>query len=151
MWKLKSKWQLSLRAKHQETNHPETIAWIVGVGYMAGRSHGDCLIRLQADSVRPGPQARRKANSIWRTVAQRFGTSSSCSVVLSCYRSDEAVWIIYEGPDGVFANAQSRLAGHLTEHGVSRDSQNLKIGFRAAELHPRYDISGSTPAAENGC
>src|SRR6267143_2077226 len=77
--------------------------------------------------------------------------SSSCSVVLSCLPSDEAVLDIYRGPDGVFANAHPGLkvidlstvypetSRQLSRHGSERGVDVLDV-----------TISGSTPAAENG-
>ena len=54
-------------------------------------------------------QDRSKAEQLIRyggAVAESVAElSSSCSVVLSCLPTDEAVLNIYRGPDGAFANA----------------------------------------------
>src|SRR5205807_9045773 len=86
------------------------------------------------------------------TVAQSVSDlSSSCSVVLSCLPSDEAVLDIYEGPDGVFANAHrgSRVIDLSTVY--PETSQELsRLGSERGVEVLDVTISGSTPTAENG-
>src|SRR5438309_10895861 len=86
------------------------------------------------------------------TVAQSVSElSSSCSVVLSCLPSDEAVLDIYRGPDGVFANAHrgSRVIDLSTVY--PETSQQLsKLGSEHGVEVLDVTISGSTPAAEKG-
>lgn len=77
--------------------------------------------------------------------------SSSCSVVLSCLPSDEAVLDIYRGPGGVFANAHpgSRVIDLSTVY--PETSQELaRLGSEHGIEVLDVTISGSTPAAERG-
>jgi 3-hydroxyisobutyrate dehydrogenase len=77
--------------------------------------------------------------------------SSSCSVVLSCLPSDEAVLHIYKGPGGVFANAHpgSRVIDLSTVY--PETSQELsRLGSEHGIEVLDVTISGSTPAAERG-
>src|SRR5260370_2881714 len=77
--------------------------------------------------------------------------SSSCSVVLSCLPSDEAVLDLYRGPDGVFANAHPGLrvidlSTVYPETSRQLSRQGSEHGVEVLDV----TISGSTPAAENG-
>jgi len=125
----------------------------VGIGYM-GRPIAQRLLesgfRLTAYD-----RNRSKAEELTRfggTVAQSIAElSSSCSVVLSCLPTDEAVLNVYRGPDGAFANA---LRGSLVidmSTVYPETSQELsKLGSQHGVEVLDVTISGSTPAAEQG-
>jgi 3-hydroxyisobutyrate dehydrogenase-like beta-hydroxyacid dehydrogenase len=75
--------------------------------------------------------------------------SSSCSVVLSCLPSDEAVLDIYRGTDGVFAHAHRGSAVIDMSTVFPETSQELaRIGSEGGVDVLDVTISGSTPAAE---
>jgi 3-hydroxyisobutyrate dehydrogenase-like beta-hydroxyacid dehydrogenase len=125
----------------------------VGIGYM-GRPIARRLLE-SGFKLTAYDRDRNKAEELIRyggTVAQSASElSSSCSVVLSCLPSGEAVLDIYTGPEGVFANAHRGLkvidlstvcpetSRQLSRHGSERGVEVLDV-----------TISGSTPAAENG-
>jgi len=77
--------------------------------------------------------------------------SSTCSVVLSCLPSDEAVLETYRGPDGVFAHA-NRVSVVIDMSTVYPEtSQELaRLGAERGVEVLDVTISGSTPTAENG-
>jgi len=77
--------------------------------------------------------------------------SSTCSVVLSCLPSDQAVLDIYKGPDGVFANARSgSLVIDLSTVYPETSQELAKLGSAHGVEVLDVTISGSTPAAERG-
>src|SRR5258706_4327131 len=86
------------------------------------------------------------------TVAQSVSElSSSCSVVLSCLPSDEAVLDIYGGPDGIFANAPSgSLVIDLSTVYPETSQELSRLGSEHGVEVLDVTISGSTLAAENG-
>src|SRR6266404_6418654 len=86
------------------------------------------------------------------TVAQSVSElSSSCSVVLSCLPSDEAVLNIYGGPDGAFANVQrGSLVIDMSTVSPETSQQLSRIGAERGLEVLDVTISGSTPTAEKG-
>src|ERR1700730_5256895 len=77
--------------------------------------------------------------------------SSSCSVVLSCLPSDEAVLDIYRGPGGAFANAQrGSLVIDMSTVYPETSQQLSRMGSERGVEVLDVTISGSTPAAEKG-
>jgi len=125
----------------------------IGVGYM-GRPIARRLLesgfKLTAYDRDPS-----KAGELIRyggTVAQSVSElSSTCSVVLSCLPSDEAVLDIYKGPDGFFANARrgSRVIDLSTVYPETSQELSRQGSEHRVEVLD-VTISGSTPAAENG-
>jgi len=125
----------------------------IGVGYM-GRPIARRLLesgfKLTAYDRDPS-----KAGELIRyggTVAQSVSeVSCTCSVVLSCLPSDEAVLDIYKGPDGVFANARrgSRVIDLSTVYPETSQELSRQGSEHRVEVLD-VTISGSTPAAENG-
>src|ERR1700726_1152495 len=125
----------------------------VGVGYM-GRPIARRL--LEAGFKLTGyDRDRNMAEELTRyggEVAQSISElSSSCTVVLSCLPSDQAVLDIYRGSDGAFAHARrgSRVIDLSTVY--PETSQELStLGSEHGIEVLDVTISGSTPAAENG-
>ena len=77
--------------------------------------------------------------------------SSSCSVVLSCLPSDQAVLDIYRGPDGVFANVRpGSLVIDLSTVYPETSQELSKLGSAHGVEVLDVTISGSTPAAQRG-
>jgi 3-hydroxyisobutyrate dehydrogenase-like beta-hydroxyacid dehydrogenase len=125
----------------------------VGIGYMGRpiarrlRESGFKLTAYDRD-----PSKAEVLTKYGATVAQSLSElSSSCSVVLSCLPSEEAVLNVYRGPDGVFANARpgSLVIDLSTVYPeISRELSRVgsEHGFDVLDV----TISGSTPAAENG-
>jgi 3-hydroxyisobutyrate dehydrogenase-like beta-hydroxyacid dehydrogenase len=75
----------------------------------------------------------------------------SADVILSCLTNDEAVQEVYDGPDGVLANAKPGTVVLEMSTVLPRTSKELHQ--RAAERKMEaldVAISGSTPAAERG-
>jgi 3-hydroxyisobutyrate dehydrogenase len=125
----------------------------VGIGYM-GRPIARRLLesgfRLAAFD-----RDHNKAEELMRyggTAAQSIAElAGSCSVVLSCLPSDEAVLDIYRGPDGVFANAVSgSLVIDLSTVYPETSQELSRLGTERGVEVLDVTISGSTPAAENG-
>ncbi len=125
----------------------------VGIGYM-GRPIARRLLE-SGFKLTAYDRNRAKAEELipyGGNVAQSVSElSSSCTVVLSCLPSDEAILDIYGGSGGVFANAHRGLkvidlstvypetSRQLSRRGLERGVDVLDV-----------TISGSTPAAENG-
>src|ERR1700719_1423974 len=125
----------------------------VGIGYMGrpiARRLRESGFKLTAYERNPS-----KAEALTKygaTVAQSvLELSSSCSVVLSCLPSDEAVLNIYKGPDGVFANARrGSLVIDLSTVNPDTSRELSRLGSENGVEVLDVTISGSTPAAENG-
>jgi 3-hydroxyisobutyrate dehydrogenase len=85
-------------------------------------------------------------------VAQNLAElSSTCSVVLSCLPSDQAVLDIYRGPDGVFAKVRpGSLVIDLSTVYPETSQELSKLGSAQGVEVLDVTISGSTPAAERG-
>src|SRR6202161_2520472 len=80
----------------------------VGIGYM-GRPIAQRLLEAGFKVVaydRHGSQAEELIQYGGTVAASVSELSASCSVVLSCLASDEAVLNVYGGADGAFANAR---------------------------------------------
>jgi len=125
----------------------------VGIGYM-GRPIARRLLesgfRLTAYD-----RDHDKAEELMRyggAAAQNIAElSASCSVVLSCLPSDEAVLDTYRGPDGVLANAVSDALIIDMSTVYPETSQELsRLGKERGLEVLDVTISGSTPTAENG-
>src|SRR5437016_216706 len=125
----------------------------VGIGYM-GRPIARRLLE-SGFKLAAYDRDQSKAKALIRyggNVAQSVSElSSSCSVVLSCLPSDEAVLDIYRGPDGVFANAHrgSRVIDLSTVYPETSQELSRLGSARGVEVLD-VTISGSTPTAENG-
>ena len=125
----------------------------IGVGYM-----GQPIARRLLESgfkLTAYDQDRSKAEQLIRyggAVAESVAElSSSCSVVLSCLPTDEAVLNIYRGPDGAFANAHrgSLVIDMSTVYPETSQALSQLGSERGVEVLD-VTISGSTPAAEQG-
>ena len=125
----------------------------VGIGYMgwpiARRllESGFKLTAYDRDHSRT-EELIQYGGAIARSVAE---LSSSCSVVLSCLPSDEAVVDIYGGSGGVFTNSHrgSRVIDLSTVYPETAQQLSRLGAERGVEVLD-VTISGSTPAAENG-
>jgi 3-hydroxyisobutyrate dehydrogenase len=125
----------------------------LGVGYM-GRPIAQRLLE-SGFKVAAYDRHRTKAEELIRyggTVAASVAElSSSSDVVLSCLASDEAVLHVYEGADGVFANARrGALAIDLSTVNPKTSLELSKLGSERGVDVLDVTISGSTPAAEQG-
>jgi 3-hydroxyisobutyrate dehydrogenase len=126
---------------------------LVGVGYMGRRIAQRLLesgFRLTAYD-----QDRSKAKELIQyggAVAESVAElSSSCNIVLSCLPTDEAVLNVYEGPDGMFANAHG--ASLVIDMSTVYPGTSLKLSRLGSEQGVDVldvTISGSTSAAEQG-
>jgi 3-hydroxyisobutyrate dehydrogenase-like beta-hydroxyacid dehydrogenase len=125
----------------------------VGIGYMGRpiarrlRESGFKLTAYDRD-----PSKAEVLTKYGATVAQSLSElSSSCSVVLSCLPSEEAVLNVYRGPDGVFANARpGSLVIDLSTVYLEISRELSRVGSEHGFDVLDVTISGSTPAAENG-
>src|SRR6202790_602235 len=125
----------------------------VGIGYM-GRPIAQRLLQ-SGFKVAAYDRHRTKAEELIRyggTVAESVAKlSSSCDVVLSCLASDEAVLQVYEGADGVFANARrGALVIDLSTVNPKTSQELSRLGSERGVHVLDVTISGSTPAAEQG-
>ncbi len=125
----------------------------VGIGYM-GRPIARRLLE-SGFKLTAYDRDRSKAEELIQydgTVAQSVSElSSSCSVVLSCLPSDEAVLNIYGGPDGAFANVQrGSLVIDMSTVSPETSQQLSRIGAERGLEVLDVTISGSTPTAEKG-
>ena len=98
---------------------------------------------------------RTKAEELIRyggTVAQSVAElSSGCDVVLSCLATDEAVLNIYQGADGVFANAhRGSLVIDLSTVNPETSQELSRLGSERGVHVLDVTMSGSTPVAEQG-
>jgi 3-hydroxyisobutyrate dehydrogenase-like beta-hydroxyacid dehydrogenase len=125
----------------------------VGIGYM-GRpiarrllEAGFKLTAYDRDHSKAGELVRYSA-----TVAKSLSElSSTCSVVLSCLPSDEAVLETYRGADGVLAQANRGSVVIDMSTVYPETSQELaRLGSERGVEVLDVTISGSTPTAENG-
>jgi 3-hydroxyisobutyrate dehydrogenase len=125
----------------------------VGIGYM-GRPIARRLLE-SGYKLTAYDRDRSKAEELIQyggTVAESVSElSSSCSVVLSCLPSDEAVLNIYGGPDGAFANVQrGSLLIDMSTVSPETSQQLSRIGAERGVEVLDVTISGSTPTAEKG-
>jgi len=125
----------------------------VGIGYM-GRPIARRLLESGFKLI-AYDRDHSKAEELIRyggTVAQSVSElSSSCSVVLSCLPSDEAVLNIYGGPHGAFANVQrGSLVIDMSTVSPETSQQLSRIGVERGVEVLDVTISGSTPTAEKG-
>ena len=125
----------------------------VGIGYM-GRP---IARRLLESGFKLTAYDRDRSNaeeliqyggSVAQSVAE---LSSSCSVVLSCLPSGEAVLDTYKGPDGVFAHAHGgSLVIDMSTVYPTVSQEISRLGSQSGIEVLDVTISGSTPTAENG-
>jgi 3-hydroxyisobutyrate dehydrogenase len=125
----------------------------VGIGYM-GRPIARRLLEA-GFKLTAYDRDHSKADELLRysaTVAKSLSElSSTCSVVLSCLPSDEAVLEIYRGADGVLAQANRGLVVIDMSTVYPETSQELaRLGSERGVEVLDVTISGSTPTAENG-
>jgi 3-hydroxyisobutyrate dehydrogenase len=125
----------------------------VGIGYM-GRPIARRLLEsgFKLTAYDRDPSKAEELIRYGGTVAQSVSElSSSCSVMLSCLPSDEAVLNIYGGPDGAFANVQrGSLAIDMSTVYPETSQQLSRIGAERGVEVLDVTISGSTPTAEKG-
>jgi 3-hydroxyisobutyrate dehydrogenase-like beta-hydroxyacid dehydrogenase len=125
----------------------------VGMGYMGGPIAQRLL--EAGFQVTAYDRERSKAEQLVRygaavahSVAQ---LSSSCTVLLSCLPSDEAVLDTYRGADGAFANAHRGLLAIDLSTVYPETSQELsRLGTERGVDFLDVTMSGSIPAAEKG-
>jgi 3-hydroxyisobutyrate dehydrogenase-like beta-hydroxyacid dehydrogenase len=125
----------------------------VGIGYM-GRPIARRLLE-SGFKLTTYDRDRNKTEELIRyggTAANSVAElSSTCSVVLSCLPSDEAVLDIYRGSDGVFAHAQRGAVIIDMSTVYPETSQEVsRLGAERGIQVLDVTISGSTPTAENG-
>jgi 3-hydroxyisobutyrate dehydrogenase-like beta-hydroxyacid dehydrogenase len=125
----------------------------VGIGYM-GRPIARRLLE-SGFKLTAYDRDHSKAEELTRyggTVAQSVSElSSSCSVVLSCLPSDEAVLDICRRSDGVFANAhRGSLVIDLSTVYPETSQELSRLGSEHGVQVLDVTISGSTPTAEKG-
>jgi 3-hydroxyisobutyrate dehydrogenase-like beta-hydroxyacid dehydrogenase len=125
----------------------------IGVGYM-GRPIAQRLLEA-GFKVTVYDRDRSKANELVRfggTVAESITElSSSCDVVLTSLPNDEVVLDVYQGPEGVFANAHRGAMLIDTSTVYPETSKTLsRLGSKLGVDVLDVTISGSTPAAEQG-
>ena len=125
----------------------------IGVGYM-GRPIAQRLLEA-GFKVTAYDRDRSKANELVRfggTVAENIAElSSSCDVVLTSLPNDEVVLDVYQGPEGVFANAHPGALLIDASTVYPETSKTLsRLGSKRGVEVLDVTISGSTPAAEQG-
>lgn len=125
----------------------------IGVGYM-GRPIAQRLLEA-GFQVTAYDRDRTKANELVRfgaTVAETAAElSSTCDVVLTSLPNDEVVLDVYQGPDGIFANAHRGTLLIDTSTVYPETSKTLsRLGSQHGVDFLDVTISGSTPAAEQG-
>jgi 3-hydroxyisobutyrate dehydrogenase len=125
----------------------------VGIGYM-GRPIARRLLesgfKLTAFDRDPNraQEIVRYGGSVAHSIPE---LSASCSVVLSCLPTDEAVLDTYRGADGVFANVErGSLAIDMSTVSPETAQEVSRLGAEQGVEVLDVTISGSTPAAENG-
>lgn len=126
----------------------------IGVGYMGkpiARRLLESGFKLTSYDRNPGKAAElvRYGGSVAQTVSELF---SSCNVILSCLPNDEAVLDIYRGPDGALAhiNPGSVIIDMSTVYPETSRELSRLGSERGVEVLD-VTISGSVPAAEQGC
>src|SRR3984957_3103379 len=125
----------------------------IGVGYM-GRPIAKRLLEA-GFKVTAYDRDRSKANELVRfggTVAESIAElSSSCDVVLTSLPNDEVVLDVYQGPEGVFANAHRGAPLIDTSTVYPETSKTLsRLGSKRAVDVLDVTISGRPPADEQG-
>jgi 3-hydroxyisobutyrate dehydrogenase-like beta-hydroxyacid dehydrogenase len=125
----------------------------VGIGYM-GRPIARRLLE-SGFKLTAYDRDQTKAEELIQyggTVAHSVSElASSCNVVLSCLPSDEAVLNIYQGPEGVFANAaRNPLVVDMSTVYPETSQQLSRLGSERGIDILDVTISGSTPIAEKG-
>ena len=125
----------------------------VGIGYM-GRPIARRLLEA-GFKLTAYDRDHSKADELLRysaTVAKSLSElSATCSVVLSCLPSDEAVLETYRGADGVLAQANRGSVVIDMSTVYPETSQELaRMGSERGVEVLDVTISGSTPTAENG-
>ena len=125
----------------------------VGIGYM-GRPIARGLLE-SGFKLTAYDRDHRKAQELVRyggRVAHSVSElAAGSNVILSCLPNDEAVFAIYRGPDGVFANTRhgSQVIDMSTVYPeTSREVSRLGSEHGVEVLD--VTISGSIPAAEQG-
>jgi 3-hydroxyisobutyrate dehydrogenase-like beta-hydroxyacid dehydrogenase len=125
----------------------------VGIGYM-GRPIARRLLEagFKLTAYDRDPKKAEELVRYGATVAQSVSKlSSSCNVVLSCLPSDQVVLGVYQGPDGIFANAHSGSVVIDLSTVYPETSQELsKLGAERGVEVLDVTMSGSTPIAESG-
>jgi 3-hydroxyisobutyrate dehydrogenase len=132
----------------------KTKLGFIGVGYM-GRPIARRLLesgfKLTTYDRNPGKAAElvRYGGSVAQSVSELF---SGCDVILSCLPNDEAVLNTYRGPDGAFAPASpgSVIIDMSTVYPETSRELSRLGSERGVEVLD-VTISGSVPAAEQGC
>jgi 3-hydroxyisobutyrate dehydrogenase-like beta-hydroxyacid dehydrogenase len=125
----------------------------VGIGYM-GRPIARRLLEA-GFKLKAYDRDQNEAERLVRyggTVAQSVSElASSCNVVLSCLPSDQAVLDVYQGPDGIFANALGGSVVIDLSTVYPETSQELsRLGLEPGIEVLDVTMSGSTPIAESG-
>src|ERR1700723_1389512 len=125
----------------------------IGVGYM-GRPIAQRLLEA-GFKVTAYDRDRSKANELVRfggTVAESITElSSSCDVVLTSLPNDEVVLDVYQGPEGVFANAHHGALLIDTSTVYPETSKTLSgLGSKLGGDGLDVTISGARPTAVQG-
>jgi 3-hydroxyisobutyrate dehydrogenase-like beta-hydroxyacid dehydrogenase len=125
----------------------------VGIGYM-GRPIAKRLLEA-GFKVTAYDRDRSKADELVQfggTVAESIAElASSCDVVLSSLPNDEVVLDVYQGPDGVFANARrGSLVIELSTVYPETSRTLARLGLERGVDVLDLTISGSVPFAEQG-
>jgi 3-hydroxyisobutyrate dehydrogenase len=125
----------------------------VGIGYM-GRPIAQRLLESGFRLI-AYDRDHRKAQELIQyggKIAQNIAElSSSSNVVLSCLPSDETVFDVYRGPEGVFSNVhRGSLVIDMSTVYPETSQELSKLGSEHGVEVLDVTISGSTPAAEKG-
>lgn len=134
------------------TQERDTLGFI-GIGYM-----GHPIARRLLESgfkLTAYDQERGKAEELTpyggKVAPSVTELSSTCSVVLTCLPSDQAVLDVYRGPNGVFANVRlGSLVIDLSTVYPETSQELSRLGSAHGVEVLDVTISGSTPAAERG-
>jgi len=125
----------------------------IGIGYM-GRPIARRLLesgfKLMAydRNQSKAEELIQNGGNIARSISE---LASSCDVVLSCLASDEAIFSVYRGSDGVFASARNgSLMIDLSTVYPETSQELARLGSQRGVEVLDVTMSGSTPVAEKG-
>jgi len=125
----------------------------IGIGYM-GRPIARRLLesgfKLMAydRNQSKAEELIQNGGNVARSISE---LASSCDVVLSCLASDEAIFSVYRGSDGVFASARNgSLVIDLSTVYPETSQELARLGSERGVEVLDVTMSGSTPVAEKG-
>jgi 3-hydroxyisobutyrate dehydrogenase len=125
----------------------------IGLGNMGSRiaqrllDHGYPLVAYDRDLAKAEAVAGKRGF----TAKNILELARTVDVILSCLTNDEAVHSVYDGPEGVFAQARpGTIVLEMSTISPESSRELHRLGTKSGIEVLDVAISGSTPAAEQG-